>query len=423
MDLEEDQIEALNAVKRGDNCFITGGAGTGKTYLIKMILTYLRSRKSIKSIGVTATTAIAAKLIGGKTIHSLLGLPIGNHEVEKYKKKLMLRKHLIQKWKRVDVLIIDEVSMLSLELFEFIDTIAKYLRKNQNPFGGIQMILVGDFFQLKPVNGELCFKSQIWNKTVDMTTVLKTNHRQVGDKTYSKVCNEFRTNTLTEETLKLLEELSKKKYEGGQSTIKPTRLFCIKHNVEYINNVELKSIEGETKVFKSKDSHSEEICDSRFNIKSRIVLKIGAQVILLKNMTNGLVNGSTGIVKKIYEDSVIVNFFGVGDVEIVYETFESVDENTESIITRRQIPLGLSYALTIHKSQGQSIGLLEIDFDRCFAAGQAYVAISRGTDIKNLYIKNFNRKAIIVDDDVVKFYRSIEKKNKNRKRKLSHYFK
>lgn len=420
MSLDDKQLEAFNAVKRGDNVFITGEAGSGKTFIVKYIINYLRTKFKNNLLGITATTGIAAKLLGGKTLHSLLGLPIGNLDIEKFKIHLNYKKYLVAKWKKLKVLLIDEISMLSADLFELIDNVARFIKKKNIPFGGIQMVLVGDFFQLSPVNGDFCFKSKIWKKTIACNILLKNNYRQKDD-VYSRICNEFRTNSLTDDTINLLEKISSKNFTLPKKhhNMRPTSLFCTNKNVDKMNYLELERLDTEEKTFASVDSHDALVCDKMFNIQSTIVLKVGAQVMLLKNLTDELCNGSIGIVCVLNDDSVIVDFYGVGKVKISYESFESIDEVKDCIVTRKQIPLTLSYALTMHKSQGQSISLLEVDFKNCFCPGQAYVAISRGTSIENLYVKNFSREVVIVDDDVVQFYNNLETHTCDKKRKFS----
>ena len=315
--------------------------------------------------------------------------------------------------------------MLSAEIFDFIDEVARRIRNNNRPFGGIQLVIVGDFFQLSPVKGKYCFQSKAWDNAIDQNILLKTNHRQKDD-VYSRICNEFRKNTLSSETLNLLEELSKKQFtKCAETNIRPTSLFCTNKNVDLMNSCELNQIESEDRIYLSDDSHQKELCDKLFTVKSSVKLKVGAQVMLLKNRGESLVNGSTGIVKEMKESSIIVEFFEVGETEIDYEVFESYDEYKDEIVTRRQLPIALSYALTMHKSQGKSIDLLEIDFKNCFTSGQAYVAISRGKSIENLYIKNFSPRVVIVDPDVVTFYDKIESGLNLRKRKfgsISKYF-
>lgn len=419
MNLDDSQCKAFDAVKRGDNVFITGEAGCGKTFLVSHILNYLRSRYSNNVIGITATTGIAAKLLGGKTLHSLLGLPIGTLDFDKFKQKLRAKNYLNTRWKKLKVLIIDEISMLSADLFEFIDKVAKYVRRNGSAFGGIQIIAVGDFFQLSPVKGEFCFTSKVWDRAIDESIVLKCNYRQKDD-VYSRLCNEFRTSTLSEESLAILNTLSSKSFDNSH---RPTSLYCKNKDVDAMNKKELRKLNGVERTFISKDSEAEK-CNNLFYVKNQVTLKLGAQVMLLKNKSEELVNGSIGTVTDMDDESVTVDFYGHGKTVVQYEQFEAFDEYNNTIITRSQIPLTLAYSMTIHKSQGQSIDVLEIDFEGCFNPGQAYVAISRGRNIKNLYIKNFNKDTVIVDPKVVAFYNKLEAANPQKRKfyTISKYF-
>lgn len=422
--MDQYQKNVISYVEEKYNVFFTGQAGSGKTHTYEHLIPILNRKKGLRIVK-TSLTGKAATLFGAVTLHSALGIGLGKGTVDQLIKKIRMNKHKNKLWKTLNILIIDEISMLSAELFEKLEEIGRRIRKNNLPFGGIQLVLSGDFHQLPPVNSQYVFESKCWHKCIDKIVELKGNHRQEGDE-YRKLANEFRTKSFTESGLQKLEELNNKTLPIVHGII-PTKLFSRVRNVEFANNNELKSLKGEQFTYNSIDEFSNDYYKMKaneiFQVSEVLNLKVGAQVMLTKNyMDKGLTNGSRGVVTYLDEYTVKVKFLNsFSDMIIEKEKFEFKDDNNNILCTRIQYPIKLAWAMTIHKSQGQSCDYLEIDFDGCFENGQAYVAFSRGTCLENVSIKNFSTSKVKVSKDVLDFYKNIgneENINFRKKRKI-----
>jgi len=405
--MNEKQLEALEIVKNGRNMFLTGSAGTGKSYTIKEIIKYLEANNI--NYGLTALTGCAAVLINGQTIHSFLGLGISRDlrtiikNLEKFKKQLNIIKNL-------QTLIIDEVSMMDNELFELINNLLKYIKKNDKSFGGIQLILVGDFYQLPPIVNDYCFTSHIWDDLNLVPIVLTEIIRQKDDDELKKILEEIRNEKLSENSLEILKNLviTDRKYKEDE--IKPTRLYPINTNVDKINAYEYKKL-------LKKNDNKEVLYKARTNTKENVEtydinLTLNAQIMVIRNISveNKLVNGTRGIVVEMKENSVIIRDNDDRLHEIIYHT--DINENNKKKISF--MPLKLAYAISIHKSQGASIDNLEIDLgDDIFISGQLYTAISRSTNIKNLKLINFSKSSLIKNKKINNFYKKIYTYNRN----------
>ena len=405
-DMNDKQLEALQLVKNNRNIFLTGSAGTGKSYTIKEIVRYLEFNNI--NYGLTALTGCAAVLINGQTIHSFLGLGISRDlnwiikNLEKFKKQLIIIKNL-------QTLIIDEISMMDNQLFELINNLLKYIKKNDMAFGGIQVILVGDFHQLPPVENDYCFTSPIW-KELDLSSIILTEIiRQKDDDDLKNVLEEIRNEKISETSLNILKNLviTDKYYKDDE--IKPTRLYPINVNVDKINAYEYKKLlkknSNEEVLYKAKANSKEFIKDMD---KYDINLTLNAQIMVIRNLSfeNKLVNGTRGIVVEMKELSVIIRDNDNRLHEISYHT--DMNMNGKKNIGIAFIPLKLAYAISIHKSQGASIDNLEIDLgDDIFIAGQLYTALSRSTNIKNLKLLNFSKSSLMKNKKIKKFYENL----------------
>ena len=410
--LSESQNIAVNNILEGKNVFITGSAGTGKSYL----LNYLKHK--IDSIYLTATTGIAAVNIGGITLHSWAGLGIEDIPVEKIAQNILsvkgsnTRKRLL----KTKVLAVDEISMLSMETFEKVDKLLRIVRGNDTPFGGIQLILFGDFFQLPPVNSDnFCFESEVWQEAEIKTIVLKEIFRQ-KDERFIKLLNNIKNGIVDKEDLKIL----KSRYGiVSDDIIKPTILSTHNYLVEKINVEKLHNIPREEEVYVA-DFMGErkyiDILKKNCIAKETLTLKVGSQVMMLKNtyQKDGIINGSNGIVlgfstKKRYP---IVGFENGVEMTIGPENWEitKFDYNTgelETLAIMQQIPLILSWAITIHKSQGMTLDKVECDLKNSFADGQVYVALSRVRGLDGLYIKSFDINKIKANRKIINFYNNL----------------
>jgi ATP-dependent DNA helicase PIF1 len=438
MELSEEQQIAFDKYVQGKNIFITGPGGTGKSTLIKKIQT--DARKKGANIQVCALTGCAAVLIGckAKTIHSWSGIGLGNGTIGLNVKKVTLNKYKQKTWKSVDVLVIDEVSMMSQKIFEMLDAIGKTARQSVRPFGGIQVIFLGDFYQLPPVGNKdeietsrYCFESDLWNETFtkENTIQLKKIFRQT-DETYTKILNQIREGRLKKSSNELLLSLVGKKVEEG-SLIQPTKLFPIRSRVDSINEGKMKELETQEVEFKlkllknlpfqdkDKDKNKnvkftpEQIDADLNNIHNSILcndvvkLKLGAQVMCVVNIelpTGGMIcNGSQGVVTNFTETGLpVVKYRNGREMTMNYHVWES--ENIPGIGVS-QIPLILAWAITIHKSQGATMDVAEIDVGSgVFECGQTYVALSRVKSLEGLYLSSFDASKIFINKKVREFY-------------------
>lgn len=406
--MNDKQKEALEIVKNNHNLFLTGSAGTGKSFTINAIVNYLE--KSNIFYGLTALTGCAAVLINGQTIHSFLGLGISRNLVdiiknlEKFKKKLKIIQNL-------QTLIIDEISMMDNELFDIINDLLKYIKKNNKVFGGIQVILVGDFYQLPPISNDYCFISPNWNELNLISIVLTDIIRQKDDDQLKNILEEIRNENLTDNSLKILKNLVITDNIYKDNEIKPTRLYPININVDKINIYEfnklLKFNNNNQILYKARINKTNEIKD--FDLaKYDINLTINTQIMVIRNISveNKLVNGTRGIITQMKDNSVIIKDINDNFHEIFYYT--DINVNGKKNLEISFLPLKLAYAISIHKSQGASIDYLEIDLgDDIFISGQLYTALSRSTNIKNLKLLNFSINSLIKNKKIKNFYKNL----------------
>ena len=413
------QREAFNIMKNERNIFLTGAAGCGKTYLIKK---FVVDRHKHAKIAVTSTTGSSAILIGGVTLHSYLGIGLGKADIDNLYLFLMNKPFHLKRWRDLDVLIIDEVSMLSTELFEKLEHLARLIRKNSKPFGGIQLILSGDFLQLPCVDNpkSFCFESEVWKKCVEYTVYLDENFRQ-DDCKLQKCLNKIRFGELDDDTMEILK--SRVDVElNNEHGILPTKIYSLNRDVDRENQMELDKLfknntnlefyeyELEYEVLANTNiQFLEEKLKKNCNFPYNLQLCVGAQVMLLINLDfeSELVNGSRGVVVDFKDDLPVVKFLN-GVTNIIDYKVQTIEECGKEIAKIKQIPLRVSFAITIHKSQGVTLDYAEIDLGEVFEAGQAYVALSRIKKLEGLRIKNLNKTSIFANNTAVKFYKNLK---------------
>ena len=415
-------------IVNGDSVLLTGPAGTGKTYVIKK---FYYKYKDEKKIGLTSMTGTSAVVLGGRTVHSFLGIGLGTGSAENLYKRLMQGSAFIKNvWKNLEVLIIDEVSMLNPELFDKLEYVARRIRRNDKPFGGIQLILSGDFCQLpcitKNEDNVFCFEAETWSNCIKYTFILEDIVRQ-SEVELQKCLNEARFGKLSSESLELLKNREDATLEQESKGIIPTRLYAVNKAVDLINQREFEKIPGELIYeYEMTVEGIDDEDDKEKYIKSCIAprllqLCIGAQVMLLKNLgvSVGLCNGSRGRVIGFTEEGEPKVVFCNGMEVVVSEDVWEYDldtrikkkqagnkegENKEDKVFVKQIPLKLAYAISIHKSQGMTLDCVEVDLKDVFTCGQAYTALSRVKTLDGLRIKNFDVNYIQVHPKVVSFY-------------------
>ena len=394
MQLNDKQIDALELVKDGKNIFITGSAGTGKSFLLQYITNYLSLNS--KKYSLTSTTGSSAVLINGQTIHSYLYLGLNIDSADKI---FLKYKSSLNKISLLDVLIIDEISMMNDLLLEKINQLLCLIKKSILPFGGIQIIFLGDFCQLPPVSGNYCFLSKIWNDLNLNIVILNELMRQKDDLLFQTILEEIRTGSCSKETYKILKNL---KYTTFDYNIKPTKLFPTNLNVDLINNYEFKKLcirnNNVISIYNAKSSHKT-IDISSYNI----TLTLNTQIIITRNISfeDKLINGTRGIVLQLNPDNVLIKDVNNNIHKIEYYT----DKNDEKKQWVSFLPIKLAYALSIHKSQGCTIDALEIDLGNdIFENGQLYTALSRAKSLKSIKIINISKKSFMIHPEVKKFY-------------------
>lgn len=423
MNLNEGQKKALSWVKSGKNVFVTGQAGTGKSELIKYVKTLWESDGRI--VAVTSLTGVSALNIGGNTIHSWAGIGLGDLPPVELLKKVR-KKPQAKNWKNTSLLIIDEISMMSPDLMMKLDFVGRAMRRTEKPFGGIQLLLCGDFCQLPPVKTDVyCFEAEIWNKCSLEMCHLTQNMRQ-NDPGFQKVLSEVRMGVLSPEGRELLQSCLNK--DVGKNGIIPTKLFSHRKKVDEINQKGLKTISREhnpLQRFNSVDfiTSVKEVDEEnrKYYIESLnkscpappvLDLLIGAQVMLVHNvdLKLGLVNGSRGIVLRFEEYRPVVKF--MSGLETIVQCVDwEVKISDDISVNRRQIPLILAYGSTIHRSQGQTLDCVEMDLgDDLFASGQFYTALSRVRSTEGLCITNLSTQGLISDSKVREFYAKLDGK-------------
>lgn len=445
MPLSNEQKYAFEKFKQGQNLVITGPGGTGKSELIKHFVAHAALIN--KPLQVTALTGCAALLIGSsaKTIHSWSGIKLGKGPIDEIIAKTLKSRKAKKNWKKTQVLIIDEASMMSKKMYDLLDRLAQAMRFNNRPFGNMQVILVGDFYQLPPIcsdgepdTGRFCFESENYYKAfpIEQHVVLKTIYRQ-NDPVYIKILNEIREGELSDSSIEILNQYVNREYDMEQNNgVSLTKLFPTRSKVETTNHIMFERIKDDSIDCKAVtiqnavayaesgkiiESDKMELCQS---LSSRerdqeteqlmnnspmmpvLSLKKGATVMCTANigMENGVCNGSQGIVIDfVGRENIPKVKFSNGHVMLMERhTWQS---DVYPTICVKQYPLVLAWALTIHKIQGTTLTNAQMDIGNdIFAYGQSYVALSRIRSLDGLYLSSFVPSKVKADPRVKAFY-------------------
>ncbi|QIC63902.1 AAA family ATPase [Acinetobacter schindleri] len=404
------QETALKLLKAGENVFLTGSAGAGKTYTLNQYINYLKARKV--SVAITASTGIAATHMNGMTIHTWAGIGIKDFLSEEDLKRMKERKYLKEHLENAQVLIIDEISMLHAKQLNLVNQVLKYFKESDEAFGGIQVIVAGDFFQLPPVGkndernrDKFCFMSDAWVEAKFRVCYLTEQHRQ-GNDYLNDILNAIRAQAIGTEHRNALQ--GTRHQEIGDTY---TRLYTHNMDVDSINFRHLNEIDNEPRQFDAQCDGNDKLIEtlkSSVRAPETLTLKKHAKVMFVKNNFDlGYINGSLGEVIGFEEDDE----FGVlpkvkltdGTTLLVEPETWSVDnEAGKTIASFQQIPLRLAWAITIHKSQGMTLEAAEIDLSHTFEKGQGYVALSRLKTLDGLRLKGFNEQALELDSLAIK---------------------
>jgi ATP-dependent exoDNAse (exonuclease V) alpha subunit len=411
------QKTALDILKLGYNVFLTGPAGSGKTYLLKQYIAYLKSKNI--GVAVTASTGIAATHMNGQTIHSWSGMGISDVFNEADFDKIAKRGYQQDRFKKTKVLIIDEVSMLHAHQLDIVNKICKRFKEPFLAFGGLQVILCGDFFQLPPVTkfGEearFVIESEAWMEMDLKVCYLEEQHRQ-EDRQMLKILNDIRTQSCDAKTKKLLISRGNKEIEN---TARPTRLYTHNANVDAINTLELAKIKGDAKIFQMKDSGNEYLVAAVKKgclAPERLALKKGAVVMFVKNnFDRGFVNGTLGEVIDFDSKGIPIVQTVSGKTIVATPEKWSIEEGDETLASVTQIPLRLAWAITVHKSQGMTLDAVEMDLSKSFEYGMGYVALSRVRTLSGIKLLGINTRALQVNPKVLKLDKiMLEESNAN----------
>ena len=396
------QNSALNILKTGNNVFITGSAGTGKTYLLNQFIFYLKSRKIAPTV--VAPTGIAASHLQGQTIHSYFSLGIRADIDSYYIESLLEKKYLQTRFSKLKVLIVDEISMVSPEMFSSMDRILRAFKKDNSPFGGIQVVLSGDFFQLPPISKvfkdkRFAWQSPSWKELALKTCYLEQKYRQ-DDNVLIGILDEIRSGRVSTNTYDIL---NSRYHKDLSIDFEPTKLYTHNIDVDRINSDELAKINNTTHTFKYKSEGSAKNIEKIFKsslVLEELTLKKDAVVMFIKNNhEKGYINGTTGVVID-FDKQTNLPIIKTSSGEIVHldlEDWSMENESTNIVAKVSQIPLKLAWAITIHKSQGMTLDAAEIDLSKTFEVGQGYVALSRIKNIDGLRLMGLNDTALSVD--------------------------
>ncbi|POS81461.1 DNA repair and recombination protein pif1 [Diaporthe helianthi] len=460
---EQEHVKKL-VCEKGQSVFFTGPAGTGKSVLMRAIIQEFKKKyvKDPERLAVTASTGLAACNIGGMTLHSFAGIGLGKDDAQTLVKKIRRNPKAKNRWMRTKVLIVDEISMVDGDLFDKLSQVGRIIRNNGRPWGGIQLVITGDFFQLPPVpdshsrDTKFAFEAATWNTSIDHTIGLTEVFRQ-KDPVFAQMLNEMRLGHISEQTVETFKKMSRPiHFDDG---LEVTELFPTRHEVENSNQRRLRELPGEAHRYEAVDTGDPNIRDKLLgNMMAPKVLELkkGAQVMLIKNLDETLVNGSLGTVIGFSTESAFEISGGLFDDEpkagedvdpkfkqriaalrrqmsesarpdmkkFPLVQFHAVDGTARIMLccsepwkvetptgevqaSREQLPLILAWALSIHKAQGQTLARVKVDLGKVFEKGQAYVALSRAVTQDGLQVLRFDRRKVMAHPRVVSFYQKL----------------
>ena len=401
--MNAEQLLAFEHFKKGHNIFLTGPAGTGKSYTLKEMKKWAYEQK--KNIGITATTGSSAILIGGRTIHSFLGIGLGKKSASELAAWVTKKfPKVVSKLVALDVLVIEEISMMDAEFFDKVSAFLSILRKNDAPFGGLQLVSLGDFTQLGPVHGEYCFKAAAWPALNMTTIVLKQLMRQKDDTEFQDILNEVRWGKCSKRTLARLRKLKATTFGSG---VKPTILFAKNVDVDTINETKFKELVAagaHTCNYKtSYSSDGAKTWGTMGKIPESVGLCIGAQVVCTWNISldEGIVNGTRGVVKEFRASGVLIELKSGKEFLIPPVTVKDEDSRNTWM---QFMPLKLAWCLTIHKSQGMTLDAVVLSLGDVYNYGQGYTALSRVRDLNSVRILDVEASSFRAHPDVIAFY-------------------
>lgn len=414
---------ALEVMLSGESVLLTGPAGAGKTHVLNRFIKLAKSAG--KLVSVTATTGLAATHIGGNTIHSWAGIGIHDSLPNNFADHMAKgRREIIEK---TDVLIIDEISMLHDFRLDMVDEVCRSVRKKDEPFGGIQVILSGDFFQLPPVNrgdsraGTFVVGSAVWQELDPVVCYLAEQHRQ-DDEALLEILNALRSGDIRRHHAQQL--LDRIDIEPPEDTVL-TELHTVNIDVDRINETHLDRLDGDELIYTQTTTGSAnyvETLQRSVLAPSNLRLKKGAYVMAVKNsLDRKYANGSLGVVSEFepVTEYPIVEFLNGRTVVMSPETWELRDGDKKRA-SISQIPLRLAWAITVHKSQGMTLDAARIDLRKAFVEGMGYVALSRVKNLSNLYLTGINQMALRASEEARQIDASLQDRGRSDSKRYTH---
>lgn len=419
------QEDALNILKLGHSVFLTGGAGSGKTYVLNEYTKWLKSH--VMSTAITASTGIAATHIGGVTIHSWSGIGIKDRLTEYDIDEMEQKKNLYTRYKSTQVLVIDEISMLHATRLDMVDLIARTIRRDERPFGGMQVVFCGDFFQLPPVTRskeieikDFAFHAKVWKKMNPVVCYLTTEYRHTGDN-LSLVLRGMRSGILEDGHKQDLLTATQK----SVAHIPHTKLFTHNEDVDRINNAEYKNISDEEKTFEMTTKGKANLVDSLIQsclAPEILKLKVGTRVMFVKNDPGkSYNNGTIGVVVKFTNLGFPVVKTISGKEITATEDAWRIEEDGKIKAEIKQIPLRYAWAITVHKSQGMTLDAAQIDLSKTFTFGMGYVALSRVRTIEGVELLGFHDDALLMHPEILRLDKEMHQKSTRAEEALQKY--
>jgi len=397
------QEEALDILKAGRNVYITGAAGSGKTFVLNQYVNYLKERGVV--VAVTASTGIAATHINGMTIHSWSGIGIKDDLTDFDIELLVQKEHLFKRYNKTKVLVIDEISMLHPRMFDALDRLAQAMKGNSRPFGGMQVVLSGDFFQLPPIvkNGDetgYVDSSRVWEAMDIRICYLETQYR-TDDITLEGILGEIRSGSISTQTQEFFEDIVGIKKKRNFDV---TKLYTHNMDVDSVNERELDKLPGKEERYEMRSSGRANLVASLTKsilAPEELRLKEDAVVMFVKNsFEDGYVNGTLGKIVRFEGGHPVVETFLGKEIYVTVGKWEVVDDG-KVLAEVEQLPIRLAWAITVHKSQGMSLDAAEMDLSKSFVPGQGYVALSRLRALDGLTLLGINGTALTVDPYVL----------------------
>lgn len=398
------QGEALTILKTGANVFLTGEPGSGKTHTVNSFISWLRDSGIEPSV--TAATGIAATHVGGQTLHSWSGIGIADSLSPAEIDRIASREHVSRRINKAKVLIIDEISMLSSGTFAMADAVCREVRRSELPFGGLQVILVGDFFQLPPVAKlgratAFAYDSDSWRELNPIVCYLSEQHRQEDD-AFLSVLSAIRSGEVEELHY---EYLTERRLAPADAPADAPKLFSHNADVDRINASELGKLSGKSHLFHMTSTGKDNLVEGlkRGCLSPEILeLKEGAAVMFTKNSPQGkFVNGTLGVIDSFGADGVPIVETKDGE-RVAAEPMEwQLEQEGKVRASITQVPLRLAYAMTVHKSQGMSMDAAIMDLSQAFEYGQGYVALSRVRTLAGVYLLGINARALQVHPEIL----------------------